>query len=142
MSSEKNILIKRYFESHSIVDANLKSFNNFIENYMQNAVDAVGDIVPTIIPPEMQEFKIRFGKISVGKPVIIEADGSKRKALKGWAQYEPVIVSGTDITIGLLSLETIGAKINSENIHRLDKFIDINGIFFVLFINRNVDFRI
>lgn len=57
--------------------------------------------------------------------VLIEADGSKRKSLKGWRENEPVIISRTDMTIGVLSLELIGAEINADNIHRVDKFMEI-----------------
>ena len=38
----------------------------------------MGEIVPTIIPQEFENFKIKFNKIKVGKPEITEADGSKR----------------------------------------------------------------
>jgi len=36
-------------------------------------------IEPTIIPSNVEEFKIKFDKIWVTKPEITEADGSKRK---------------------------------------------------------------
>ncbi|MBS3107400.1 DNA-directed RNA polymerase subunit B'' [Candidatus Woesearchaeota archaeon] len=93
MSSRRNVLIKRYFEDHSIVEANLKSFNNFIEKYLQKAVDSVGDIIPTIIPQDMQDFKIRFGKISVGKPAIIEADGSRVEITPAEARLRKITYS-------------------------------------------------
>ncbi|NMM63789.1 putative selenium-dependent hydroxylase accessory protein YqeC [Clostridium sp. P21] len=54
--------------------------------------------------------------------VLIEADGSKRKPIKGWKDNEPVISKKTCKTIGILSIEVLGKKINSENVHRLDEF--------------------
>ncbi|MBD3248681.1 DNA-directed RNA polymerase subunit B'' [Candidatus Woesearchaeota archaeon] len=72
------ILLKKYFEEHSSVDSNIESFNNFIEKELQGIIDENKEIEPTIIPPDVEEFKIRFDKIWVTKPEIVEADGSKR----------------------------------------------------------------
>src|SRR3989338_5615869 len=38
----------------------------------------VGDIILTILPPDVQEFTIKFNKIWIEKPQITEADGSRR----------------------------------------------------------------
>jgi probable selenium-dependent hydroxylase accessory protein YqeC len=56
---------------------------------------------------------------------LIEADGSKRKPLKGWKENEPVICEGTSKTIGVLDIKTIGMIINDDNIHRLSRFLNI-----------------
>jgi len=74
----KDILIKKYFESHSIIESNIQSFNNFIEVEMQKIVNAFGEVTPTIIPQDVQDFKIKFNKIWITKPQLVEADGSKR----------------------------------------------------------------
>ena len=71
-------LLQKYFEENSIVSSNIESFNNFIEHQLQNIITEEGDIEPTIIPHNIDEFKIRFDKIVVKKPEITEADGSKR----------------------------------------------------------------
>ncbi|MAG47509.1 DNA-directed RNA polymerase subunit B'' [archaeon] len=71
-------IIGNYFDKHSIIDSNIKSFNNFIEKGMQEIIDENDEIVPTIIPAEVKDFKIKLGKIEIHKPQIIEADGSKR----------------------------------------------------------------
>jgi len=74
----KNILIKKFFEEQSFVDSTIESYNNFIEKELQNIINENKEIEPTIIPPDIEEFKIRFDKIWVTKPEITEADGSKR----------------------------------------------------------------
>src|SRR3989338_11545962 len=71
-------LIKNYFEKHSFVESNINSFNNFMEKGIQKVMDETQDILPTIIPSEVSEFKIKLGKIEIEKPQIIESDGSKR----------------------------------------------------------------
>jgi DNA-directed RNA polymerase subunit B len=72
------VLIKKFFEEQSFVDSTIKSFNDFIEKELQNIVEENKEVEPTIIPPDVEEFKIRFDKIWVTKPEITEADGSKR----------------------------------------------------------------
>jgi len=71
-------LISNHFENHSFVEQDINSFNKFLEKGLQKIVDDVGDIVPTIIPQEYENFKIKLGKVHIGKPEIVEADGSKR----------------------------------------------------------------
>jgi len=75
----KNLnLVKKYFEEHSFIQSDIESFNNFIERRMPEIIKEIGDIVPTIIPEDVQDFKIRLDEIQVGKPQIIEADGSRK----------------------------------------------------------------
>ena len=58
-------LIGDYFAEHSIVESNIKSFNNFMERRMQEIIDEANEIIPTIIPSEVQDFKIKLGKIKI-----------------------------------------------------------------------------
>jgi DNA-directed RNA polymerase beta subunit len=78
MSKSTKLLIKRYFDSHSFVKADIESFNYLIEKELQKIIEENKEIEPTIIPPNVDEFKIRFDKIWLTKPEIVEADGSKR----------------------------------------------------------------
>jgi probable selenium-dependent hydroxylase accessory protein YqeC len=54
--------------------------------------------------------------------IILEADGSKCKPLKGWNDTEPVIYKQTDITIGILNIKVLEEKITEELVHRLEEF--------------------
>lgn len=74
----RNLLVEKYYKDHSLVESNIRSFNNFVEKEMQRIILEIGDIVPTVIPPEMEDFRIKFDKIWITKPSIVEADGSKR----------------------------------------------------------------
>jgi DNA-directed RNA polymerase subunit B len=71
-------IIANYFKNHSFVEQDINSFNMFLEKGLQKIVDDVGDIVPTIIPQEYENFKIKLGKVHIGNPEVVEADGSKR----------------------------------------------------------------
>ncbi len=70
IEKNKHLIVKRYLEEHSLVESNITSFNEFIEKRMQEIVDEISETI------DNEDFEIELGKISVGKPVIIEADGS------------------------------------------------------------------
>ena len=72
------ILIRKYFENNSIVLADINSFNQFAERNLQAIVDENKVIEPTIIPSNVEDFKIQLDRIYVTKPEITEADGSTR----------------------------------------------------------------
>ncbi len=71
-------LIKKFFEENSFVKSNIESFNFFVERELSVIVEENKEVIPTIIPPNVESFKIRLDKIWVMKPEITEADGSKR----------------------------------------------------------------
>ncbi|WP_251860218.1 selenium cofactor biosynthesis protein YqeC [Clostridium sp. Marseille-Q2269] len=58
---------------------------------------------------------------------LIEADGSKRKPIKGWQENEPVICENTTNTIGVLDITCINKIINDVNVHRVNHFIKITN---------------
>lgn len=72
-------LIKKYFGEESFIQSDIESFNNFLDIELKQIIEENREIEPTIIPSNVEEFKIRFDKIRVEKPEITEADGSKRK---------------------------------------------------------------
>ena len=57
--------------------------------------------------------------------LIIEGDGSREKPLKGWKDNEPVVYSKTTKTIGVIDITSLGLDINEENVHRVEKFLQI-----------------
>lgn len=60
--------------------------------------------------------------------VLIEADGSRRKPLKGWKESEPVVVKQTTKTIGVVDIRGVGLTANSDNIHNFEIFGELTGI--------------
>ena len=78
MKMDGSILIKKYFEEKKFVESNIQSFNTLIEKGLQEVIEENKEAEPAIIPHNIEKFKIRFGRITVGKPEITEADGSKR----------------------------------------------------------------
>jgi len=72
-------IIRSFFNQQSFIEPDIESFNNFIDRELQQIIDENREVEPTIIPSNVDEFKIRFDKVRVVKPEITEADGSKRK---------------------------------------------------------------
>ncbi|MDA3837176.1 MAG: DNA-directed RNA polymerase subunit B'' [Nanoarchaeota archaeon] len=77
VEQEKHLIVKKYLEGHSLVESNITSFNEFIGHRMQEIVDEISGS----IEQDDEEFEIKLGKIEVGKPVVIEADGATSRLL-------------------------------------------------------------
>ena len=86
-------IIKSYFKDNSFVRPDIDSFNNFIENELQHIISENKVIEPTIIPSNVDEFKIVLNKIWVTKPEITEADGSKRDIMPIEARLRKITYS-------------------------------------------------
>jgi len=95
MVKEYKQLILSYFREYPFIEANIGSFNDFIEKRLQKIVDEIGDIVPTIIPQEVESFVIKLKKIWIEKPSIIEADGSKRDVCPSEARLRNLTYSAS-----------------------------------------------
>ncbi|MEK6918560.1 MAG: DNA-directed RNA polymerase subunit B'' [Nanoarchaeota archaeon] len=67
---KKHVILKNYLANHSLVESNIVSFNNFLDKRMQEIVDEISDGLIS------DDFEIKLGKVSVQKPVVVEADGS------------------------------------------------------------------
>jgi len=70
MEDRKHLIVKNYLKEHSLVESNIISFNNFIEKRMQEIVEEISETINN------EDFEITLGKIDVGTPKVIEADGS------------------------------------------------------------------
>ena len=67
----RHLLIKKYLAEHSLVESNIRSFNDFIERRMQGIVDELSGGLS-----KEEEIEIKLGKVRIERPNIIEADGS------------------------------------------------------------------
>ncbi len=72
------LLMKKYFEEHNFVNSDIESFNNFVDKELKIIIEENKEIVPTIIPHNIDDFRIKLDKIWLEKPKITEADGSVR----------------------------------------------------------------
>ena len=74
-------LLSAYFKENSLVKQHLDSYNKFIDSGLQNVVNRVGNIQPSV-----EGFELRFGQIRLDKPKIIEADGAQRNIIPSEAR--------------------------------------------------------
>jgi len=59
--------------------------------------------------------------------ILVEGDGSRRRPIKAPAFYEPVIPDSTRKTIGVIGLDSLGKKIDSNHVHRPELFCKVTG---------------
>ena len=79
-----HIVVKKFLEEHSLVESNITSFNNFLKKKMQEIVDEVNESINN------EDFEIKLGKISVGKPIVVEADGSSSRIIPAEARLRNI----------------------------------------------------
>lgn len=61
-------------------------------------------------------------------PLLIEADGSRMKPLKAWAEYEPPIPSFVEMVVQVAGLTGLGKTLSDENVHRSEIFAKLSGL--------------
>jgi DNA-directed RNA polymerase subunit B len=65
--------MKSYFEDKGLVRQHLESYNNFVENDLQKIIYEVGEIQ---IYASDYPFKVKLKRLEIGRPRVIEVDGS------------------------------------------------------------------
>lgn len=60
-------------------------------------------------------------------PLLIEADGARRRALKAPAEHEPAIPPFVDAVIVVAGLSALGQLLNDEWVHRAERFVELSG---------------
>jgi molybdenum cofactor cytidylyltransferase len=68
-----------------------------------------------------------FLEMQIADYIIVEADGSARKPIKGYSSYEPVFPTRSDILIPVLGIDAIGRPVNPDNVHRSEAFCQLTG---------------
>jgi molybdenum cofactor cytidylyltransferase len=61
-------------------------------------------------------------------PLLIEADGSRQKSLKAWAEHEPPIPAFVNQVVHVVGLTGLGKLLNEENVHRTEIFSALSGL--------------
>src|SRR5690349_15315463 len=61
-------------------------------------------------------------------PLLIEADGSRGKPLKAWADHEPPIPEFVEVVVQVVGLTGLGQPLNEENVHRSEIFSRLSGL--------------
>lgn len=64
----------------------------------------------------------------ISAPLLIEADGSRQKALKAPAAHEPPIPEFTDVVVHVAGLSAFGKALDETTVHRAEKFSEVSGL--------------
>ncbi len=59
---------------------------------------------------------------------LVEADGARRRPIKGTEAHEPAIPEGTTLAVGVGGVWALGRPLNEENVHRPEVFSELTGI--------------
>lgn len=118
-------VISSYFQEKGLVRQQLDSFDEFIQNTMQEIVD---ESPPIILIPEVQHtpgenptnltrFVIKFGQIFISKPTMTETDGSPQAMLPNEARLRNLTYSAplyVDMTKTEIQTGPDGEEIEAE----------------------------
>jgi DNA-directed RNA polymerase subunit B len=128
IQKNKHLIVKKYLEKHSLVESNITSFNNFIDKRMREIVDEISETVNN------DEFEIKIGKVSVGKPNITEADGSSSLITPAEARlrnltysapvsFELTVKKGDQVDSEVVEIGRIPVMVGSKicNLHGMSK---------------------
>lgn len=94
-NSNRNILIKKYFEEYGIIDTIIESFNYFADYEMTEIVNEVGEVSPKILPPGVEELKFKFERAFLSKADYIEREGVSRIIYPNEARLRNITYSGS-----------------------------------------------
>jgi DNA-directed RNA polymerase beta subunit len=133
VSMDRSILIDKYFEEKKFVESSIQSFNSFIDVGLKEVVEENKEAEPSIIPHNIESFKIRFGKINVGNPQVIEADGSRRPIFPSEARLRKISYSApmfleVSTYINDVQRESFIAEIGKLPIMLRSKYCNLHGL--------------
>ena len=59
--------------------------------------------------------------------VLLEADGSRRRPIKGTANHEPALPDAATLVVAVGNIRAFGAPVTEENVHRPELFSKLTG---------------
>lgn len=59
---------------------------------------------------------------------LVEADGSRRRPIKGTAAHEPLLPGGATLIVAVGGIDALGQTVDEEHVHRPGVFAEITGV--------------
>lgn len=59
---------------------------------------------------------------------LVEADGSRRRSIKGTAAHEPLLPVGATLVVAVGGIDALGQTVDEEHVHRPEVFAEITGV--------------
>jgi probable selenium-dependent hydroxylase accessory protein YqeC len=66
--------------------------------------------------------------VSLADVVLVEADGSRRRQIKGTAEYEPAVPDAATLVVAVGNIGAFGMPVDEEHVHRPELFSQLTGI--------------
>ncbi len=60
--------------------------------------------------------------------VLVEADGARRRLIKGTAEHEPVIPASATLVVAVGNVEALGKPVDERYVHRPEVFSELTGV--------------
>ncbi len=60
--------------------------------------------------------------------VLIEADGSRRRPIKGTADHEPALPESVTLIVAVANVNALGTPVDDEHVHRPEVFSNLTGV--------------
>lgn len=102
-----NELTKQFERYPIVVSGRARSSENKIEGFDRSQIEHLSHNLPVTI--------------------LVEADGSRGKSVKGYDQHEPVLPCCSDLIIPVIGLDSLGQLFTPEHVHRLEQLLKITG---------------
>lgn len=116
-------LVKRYLEEHSLVESNILSYNDFIDRRLQELVNEINEELPR------EDVGLWLGKIKIGKPQLVEADGSIRGILPIESRLRKLTYSAPiEIELSVDGKEYTSFEIGKIPVMVKSKLCNLNGM--------------
>jgi molybdenum cofactor cytidylyltransferase len=117
-------------DTHFYINTN-SDLNPFIENIPPGVVMFTGplsasDRTSGLDPDTIN--KVHNLANSHQIPLLIEADGSRKRPLKAPADHEPVIPAWVDCVIIVTGLSGLGQTLDNKWVHRPERFAELSGL--------------
>ncbi|WP_053058036.1 selenium cofactor biosynthesis protein YqeC [Rubrobacter aplysinae] len=68
------------------------------------------------------------GLAALADVTLVEADGARRRSLKGTAAHEPAIPEGVSLSVAVGGSRSLGLPLDEESVHRPELFSELTGI--------------
>jgi probable selenium-dependent hydroxylase accessory protein YqeC len=60
--------------------------------------------------------------------VLVEADGSRRRPIKGTADHEPALPGAVTLVVAVANVRALGTPLDEEHVHRPEVFSELTGV--------------
>jgi len=105
-------LLKAYEKEKGWIDFQIESFNNFVNQGIQNITGEIGSVQ---LNPEAGNLELRFGRIEIVRPSVKEADGSTRQVFPNEARIRNLTYSAPMFMV--VTPIVNGIQQRSEKVH-------------------------